>query len=383
MARTCGALIVAALAFALVVPSGSGATVPLKGDASWVWYVSASGGSGDAIGREAARRGLDAVYVKSGDGTSSWSQFSPDLVDAIHAYGVDVCAWHFVYGQDAEQEARVSAEAIADGADCLIIDAESAYEGRYAQADAYIRSLRRMVGDAYPLALSSFPYVDYHPAFPYSVFLGEGAAQFNVPQVYWAAIGTPVLTALKHTFSFNRPYDRPIYAVGQTWQDPPRQQMLDFRRYARALGSGGTSWWSWQETSKGEWNALTKRVSPVPPGSRPARDFADLVPGDEGDLIVWAQELLLGSGASIRVTGEFDARTTEAVKALQAEAGLPRSGEIGDRTWAELLRSSPVRVRWSARRQPRFAEHGRGQGPRSAGLPPLFREIPPRQEGVG
>jgi hypothetical protein len=46
----------------------------------------------------------------------------------------------------------------------------------------------RKVGDAYPLALSSFPYVDYHPAFPYSVFLGQGGAQSNVPQLYWYAM---------------------------------------------------------------------------------------------------------------------------------------------------------------------------------------------------
>ena len=118
-----------------------------------------------------SKRGLDAVFVKSGDGGNYWSQFSPGLVDAIHAAGVDVCAWQFVYGNDPAKEARVGARAVDAGADCLIIDAESDYEGKYASADAYVRKLRKRIGADFPLVLASFPYFDYHPGFPYSVFL--------------------------------------------------------------------------------------------------------------------------------------------------------------------------------------------------------------------
>ena len=66
-----------------------------------------------------------------------------------------------------------------------MIDAESSYEGRYRQAYRYIHKLRRLVGAGFPLGLSSFPYADYHPTFPYSVFLGTGGAQYNLPQIYW------------------------------------------------------------------------------------------------------------------------------------------------------------------------------------------------------
>ena len=78
------------------------------------------------------------------------------------------------------------------GADCVVIDAESELKGRYAQAQAYMRRLRARVGPDYPLGLTSFPYVHYHPTFPYSVFLGPGGAQFNVPQMYWKTIGVSV-----------------------------------------------------------------------------------------------------------------------------------------------------------------------------------------------
>ena len=374
----------ATLTVALVPPQATAASVPVKGDASWIWYVSASGGSGKAIARVAKHRGLDAVYVKSGDGTDYWSQFSPELVDAIHRRHLDVCAWQFVYGDDPAREARVGARAGAAGADCLIIDAESDYEGNYAGADTYIRALRDRVGQRYPVALSSFPYVDYHPAFPYSVFLGPGGAQFSLPQVYWFTIGDPLVTGLSHTYEWNRPYDHPIYPVGQTYQDPPRRQLRFFRRYAHEFGAGGVSWWSWQETSHREWRAISKRVKRGVRGFSPDRDFAELSRGDEGDLVVWAQELLRGGGASVPVSGEFGRRTRRAVRAAQAAAGLPANGEIDDRTWGELLRNEPARVRWAPRRAPGGAGRlGASRAPRSASAPQLWQDLPPLVEGSG
>lgn len=365
------------VAMALCAPAGAAAKNPLKGDASWVWYVSSSGGSGDAIGRVAKSRGLDAVYVKSGDGTNYWSQFSSDLVDAIHSHEVDVCAWQFVYGDDPAGEARVAARAIDAGADCLIIDAETAYEGRYAQADTYISKLRKLVGADYPLGLSGFPYVDYHPSFPYSVFLGPDGAQYNLPQLYWFAIGDPVVTGFSHTYSYNRPYDRKIFPVGQTYADPPKGQLLDFRRYAREFGAKGVSWWSWQETSKDEFRTITKPVSNGIRGFKPGHDFADVAHGDDGDLVVWAQELLDGAGMDVPVTGNFGRSTQRAVEDLQEEAGIPITGEVADRTWKELLKHKPLRVRWSQRRSPRAVRSAGFSGPASADLPSRMTEIPP------
>jgi hypothetical protein len=355
----------------------------VRGDASWVWYVSASGGSGLAIARTAKRRGLDAVYVKSGDGTNYWSQFNSDLVDEIHARGLEVCAWQFIYGKDPAAEAKVAARAVDAGADCLIIDAESDLQGKYAEADTYMRTLRELVGPDYPLALAGFPYVDYHPSFPYSVFLGADGAQFNLPQVYWHAIGTPVVTALTHTYEWNRPYDVPLYPVGQTYEDPPRQEIRSFRRYARKFGAKGVSWWSWQETSSREGRSITHPVKRLK-GPAPDRAFPALASGDAGDLVVWAQELLRGGGATLQVTGEFDSKTVKAVVAAQTAAGLPATGEIDDRTWGELLSNEPAPVRWAARRSPSgTARLGTERAPESASLSPLGTDVPPLLEGSG
>ena len=61
------------------------------------------------------------------------------IVNALHAGGLKVCAWQFVYGDHPNEEAATAVRAIHSGADCFVIDAESQYEGRYAQAHAAAR----------------------------------------------------------------------------------------------------------------------------------------------------------------------------------------------------------------------------------------------------
>ena len=341
----------------------------------WIWYVSASGGSADAIAKKATRRNIDVVMIKSADAGNYWRQFSPALVDDLHDAGLSVCAWQFVYGSSPRAEARRGAEAVRAGADCLLIDAEGHYEGRYKAADRYIDELRDRVGPEYPLALASFPYVDFHPSFPYSVFLGKGAAQFNVPQMYWKAIGTSVRKVYEHTYEVNAPYDRPIFPLGQTWQNPGRKAVIRFRRYARRYDAGGVSWWSWQETKGKEWRWVgkpLKRKGKARKAQRAgaSRPYASLARGARGDLVVWAQQLLRGHGESVAVDGTYDAQTVASVRAFQATKGLDPSGSIDDRTWHELLAREPEPVDWSRREEPASATD-------SAALDALRLELPP------
>ncbi len=316
----------------------------------WVWYVDRSeGGSVPRILSRARRAGIGTVYVKAGDGGDPWSQFSPGLVEALHQGGLSVCAWQFVYGARPLAEARVGAAAVRKGADCLAIDAESDYEGRYAAADRYVRALRARIGDEFPLSLAGFPYVDYHPAFPYSVFFGPEGATANQPQMYWKAIGTSVRAAFEHTYLFNRLWARPIYPIGQTYEDPGPRQVLRFRRLAASYGGQPPSWWDWQETSPGAWGALGATAEPLgayqPVASQPL-----LKRGSRGDLVVWAQEHLVGAGAQLPVSGFFGPRTYAAVRAFQLSQGLLPNGAIEDSTWSALLGVEPLRPRWSGRR---------------------------------
>jgi hypothetical protein len=380
------AAMIAVAAAALAAPAGAqaqSAGSPLAGDGVWIWYVSRSGGTAEAIAEKARTYGIEHVLVKSGDGTDSWEQFTPELVSTLHANGIKVCAWQFVYGRNPGAEAAVGAEAAFEGADCLVIDAESHYEGRYKAADKYMRGLRARVGPNYPLGLSSFPYVHFHPSFPYSVFLGPGGAQFNVPQMYWKTIGTSVSSVYSTTYRYNLPYKRPVYPVGQTYSDPSLGEIDGFRRSAYASGAPGVSWWSWQETSTAEFQTLAAPLAAVSGAGQSAR-YPRLRRGSRGDLVVLAQQLLRAARVKVKVTGVFDRRTARALRKFKRRSVLGGGGKLGHSTWAKLLLRDPKPVRWSARTRAgaATASAAGGHEPRSADLPAVGYEIPPA-DGAG
>lgn len=358
--------------------STSRSASPYKRAGMWIWYIDASeGGSISRIIARAKRSRIGTLYIKSGDGTNVWSQFTPALVDRFQRAGLKVCGWHYVYGRSPVGEAKVSAVAKRRGADCFVIDAETEYEGNYSGADLYIRKLRQLVGPRFRLSLSTFPYAHYHPGFPYSVFLGPGAATDNLPQVYWKTIGDSVREAVEITYTYNLMYERPIYPIGQTYMDPRARALLQFRRYMQSYGSV-PSWWSWQETNASEWATLGKATGGPVRGYRPVSDHPIQRRGARGDQIVWMQQHLYGAGFKVPVTGIFGTQTLRAVRRFQASRNLKVDGVVGNATWKRLLRVQPVRVRWSSARSRKLdagVSAASADGPLSASIPPLRDEI--------
>jgi hypothetical protein len=359
---------------------------PFDRQGMWIWYVSRSeGGSVPAIVARAKRAGIGTVYVKSGDGDDVWNQFNRSLVKALHGGGLDVCAWQYVYGDSPVAEANVGAVAVRRGADCLVIDAEAEYEGKYASADRYVRTLRAAIGPDFPLSLAAFPYVDYHPSFPYSVFFGPGGATYNQPQMYWKSIETSVRSVYEHSFLYNRLWGHPIYPIGQTYEGPSNGELKLFRRFAASFGGLAPSWWSWQETSGQEWGALGAASAARPiTGYRPAVAHPLLKRGSRGDLVVWAQQHLIGAGQTqVPVTGVFGKTTFGAVRSFQVSQGLPADGEVGTTTWQALTKFTPYRMPWAggmSTARAGGAAAGRVAQPRrplSASLPAVAYEITP------
>jgi len=128
-------------------PPAAGGETPFDRQGMWIWYVDRSdGGDVGQIVAQAKQAGIGTLYIKEGDGGTVWSQFDKALVGALHKGGLDVCAWQFVYGDSPVAEAKVGATAVRRGADCLVIDAEGDYEGKYAAADLYIQALRARIG---------------------------------------------------------------------------------------------------------------------------------------------------------------------------------------------------------------------------------------------
>jgi hypothetical protein len=362
------------------VPTGES---PLDRQGMWIWYVSRSdGGSIPRMIARATRYGIGTLYIKAGDGGGTWSQFNTPLIEALHAGGLDVCAWQFVYGDHPVAEAKVGATAVRRGADCLVIDAEGQYEGKYASADRYIRALRARIGETFPLSLAAFPYVDYHPSFPYSVFFGPGGASYNQPQMYWKTIGTSVRSVYEHTYLYNRVWDVPLYPLGQTYSAPGRKPVLRFRRFAESYGGLPPSWWDWQETTTGLWQTLGATAPGPVFGYRPIVTHPLLKRGSRGDLVVWAQSHLAAAGQQVPITGIFGKLTRTAVRNFQTAHGLPPDGAIGTETWEALLSVEPVRPNWAARaalgrRNARISTATPASRPLSASLPAKRYEINP------
>lgn len=325
---------------------------PFDGAGMWVWELPRTeGGDPSAIASRALGNNVSTVFIKSGDGTNYWDQFSPALVADLKARGLRVCAWQYVYGRDPAGEAATAARARDAGAECFVIDAESEYEGKYAQAREYVAKLRAAVGRDYPVGLAGFPYVHFHPSYPYSAFLGDGGAQFNVPQAYWKEIGGGVDQVVETTYTVNRPYGRPIVPIGQTYNQPPLEEIQRFRALVAANGSSGHSWWSWQETQDPEWAAIGQPLTPFT-GPPPSGAFVTVKRGNTGDLVLWAQEHLSAAGFPTDVDGDFGAKTQEAVVAFQQSRGLPANGEIDTATWKKLLEQVPQQ----AKRPPKSAD---------------------------
>jgi hypothetical protein len=337
----------------VAAPAAPTPTTPLAasafdGPAMWVWYLDKSdGGNLASIAAAAKAAGVTTLFIKSSDGTNFWPQFTPALVQTFHALGLDVCAWQYVYGANPAGEAAMGAQAVADGADCLVVDAESSYDGNYYGAQTYIDDLRAAIGPNYPLGLSSFPYVDLHESVPYSVFLGPGGAQYDVPQVYWYAIGTTPDAAYAHTYIENRIYGRPIVPTGQTYGGVPAAEITRFRQLASAYGALGLSWWSWQATTSTGWTALDAPLTAGAAITIPTT-WPTLSRGAKGDQVIWMQEHLATAEPATPITGTFDATTQTELEAFQAAEGLPQSGVTDAATWTALLALTPVVVHWPA-----------------------------------
>jgi peptidoglycan hydrolase-like protein with peptidoglycan-binding domain len=332
-------------------PHVIGLPASFAGHGMWIWELSKTEkGDVQRIADRARAANLQAVFIKGADGGSIWRQFTPELVQALKAAGLKVCAWQFVYGTNPEAEAQAALAAIARGADCFVIDAEGQYEGKYAAAQKYLQVLRAGVGQDYPVALTSFPYTDYHPRLPYSVFLGPGGAQVNAPQVYWKDIGGTVDAVSARSFAHNRIYGAPLVPLGQTYQNPGDEELQRFRQVWGAYGAGGLSWWDWQETSDAEFLTLG---APAPPATTLADPgWPALGNGSKGDQVVWLQQHLHSAEAPLAVTGIFDAATIAAVRQLQGTRGYSQTGSMDPVTWQAALSLPVTPVDWTTRKPP-------------------------------
>lgn len=300
----------------------------------WIWYVTqAEKGNVAKIAAKAKRYGIKTVYVKSSDGSSWWKQWDT-YAPQLKAAGLNVCAWQYVYGKYPRTEARLAARAANSGADCIVIDAEVEYQNRYLQAQQYLDQLRQLVSSDYPVGFTSFAYPDFHPNIPYSVFLGPGGAQWNLPQMYFHAFRVKIPQVFYHTFTLNQIYQRPIHPLGQTYDGVSSKQAYSFRKYVRNYRAKGYSWWVWHDTRPKTWTALKRKLPKR--SARPLTPYPLLRQGYKNDMVRWCKLKLNAAGAKLSTSLSYDSKMTAAVKDFQARRGLPVTGRVDAATWPSL-----------------------------------------------
>ena len=352
---------------------------PFGGRGMWIWLLSSTDrGNLASIIAQARRYGVRTLMIKSSDGSSAWSQFNRPLVSTLHANGLHVCAWQYVYGNRPTIEAQLGAGAVKDGSGLPPDRCRKPVRGQIRPGpDVHPQVAEPRRADL-PDRPRRVPVHRLSPAFPYSVFLGPGGAQYNAPQMYWKDIGTSVDTVFSHTYAYNRVYNRPIFPLGQVYNSPPARQIRRFRLVSRAYGAPGLSWWDWQEAPLGAWRAISQSLRSLA-GFAPSTADATLANGAQGDLVVWAQEHLLSAGEQITVDGGFGPQTQAAVEAFQTAQGLVPAGIIDTPTWQALLRYPAARVTWVLRKHKLSASAaaaGMTLVPRSASLRSRRYEIP-------
>jgi Putative peptidoglycan binding domain len=321
------------------LPHGS----PFAGTALWITQLDAQS-TPQALGAQALAAGAHTVFVKAGDGSTANIQFSPVLLGALRAAGLSVCAWTFAYGQDPLAEAAVAVSAVRAGAQCLVVDAEGQYDGRYGAAQVFLRALRTQLGSRFPIGLAGQAEVSEHPTFPYSVFLGPGGFDVDMPQMYWLELGVSVDSAYAATLGVNSIYGRPILPVGQLAGVPSAAELTRFRALSGAYGSPGLSFFSLDVAQPQELAAL---ASPFPALARRAIVAPTLHPGADEDEVLWAQELLNAAGAHLPMGGFYGAQTARALTRFQRSHRLPPNGILGPASWKALERLHAREPSWA------------------------------------
>jgi hypothetical protein len=230
----------------------------LTGKGFFIWKVkSCENGNASAIASTALAAGLTHVLIKIADGPNPFNIDSsrntdllPPVVEALHANGIQVLGWHYIYGYNPTGEAQIAAQRVSGlGLDGYVIDAEKEFKlpGRAAVARTFMAELRRRLPDTL-VAFSSFRFPTFHPQVPWKEFLQH--CDFNMPQVYWEQAHNPAAQLRRCVDEFaNLPVVRPMiptgcaYGVG-SWAPKP-MEMTEFLNTARELKLQAANLYSW------------------------------------------------------------------------------------------------------------------------------------------
>jgi hypothetical protein len=222
----------------------------LTGKGFIIWKVqSCEHGNTQAIVRKARSAGLSHVLVKVADGAQPYNASTlPGLAAGLKAAGIEVWGWQYVYGDAPLDEARAAVTAAGPlHLDGFVVNAEREYEGKFAQASAYMERVAAGLGET-PLALTSFRAPEYHPSFPWTEFLSH--CHLNMPQVFWTGGHDPAHLLQQTVEQFKHIYPiTPVIPTGAAYEEagwrPSPEEIRAFLSAARQMALDGVNFWNW------------------------------------------------------------------------------------------------------------------------------------------
>lgn len=266
----------------MVAQKGLPVSLPLEGKGFYIWKIhNCEGGNPTAILKRASAARLTHVLIKIADGPRAYNvDLAAPLVEALKGGGLKAWGWQFVYGDEPFGEAAIAVHRLRTlGLDGFVVNAETAYKGKYAAANAYMESLRARID--VPVGLSSFRFPAYHPTFPWTEFLS--ACDLNMPQVYWVQATNPAQQLDRSIAQFQDVYPvRPIVPTGAAYEEfgwrPTLAQVAEFVHHARQIGLAAANFWSWDyggsAAGRDLWDVIAGYEWPV---SAPPRDLIDVL----------------------------------------------------------------------------------------------------------
>ncbi|TAL00744.1 MAG: hypothetical protein EPO07_09285 [Verrucomicrobia bacterium] len=249
-------------------------------------------------------QGINFLVVKAArsdqlfNGTYPRPQFTSNLVELTHNYGLKIFGYVRSFGSNVVGEAAMADYVFRCGADGFVFDAEAEWESSSpwigTNGPALAWQLCSLVRSNWPdkfLAHAPFPIIGAHDSFPYREF--GYWCDAVMPQDYWKSIGvSPAYMVQWRALEFRSFYSsltniwtnaiKPIAPIAQGWT-PPGERALsagEVTAYFNALKStnhfatagdhGGVSFWRADLHSRQVWEAM--RANPLPPLESPPRD---------------------------------------------------------------------------------------------------------------
>ena len=277
------------------------------------------GGDPELIAKRAVELGLSGVIIKilSGYWVYNWrwdeeaqkwvDDFIQPLADALHAVGVKLYGFQYIYLTDGKKEAEaVIAQVEKYGLDGLFVDAEAGAKYDNVQAKRYADELLENWDYTLPIGLCSYRFSTIHPELPWDELLA--ACTFHAPQVYWVSAHNPVAQLNRSIAELQEKKLLPFVPVGSAYREhgwePEKSELDEFDAEVQRLGLLGIAWWEWYEAiinpkdEDGKFDeVIAAHVWSVPePPDEPPDDDDDPPPVDDPSLVerVTALEGALG-----------------------------------------------------------------------------------------